>query len=57
MIEYENLGKLNKPFFDAYEAAFRKTLESGRYILGEQVQAFEKGFVSDYPLTIKHKDL
>lgn len=44
MIEYENLGKLNKPFFDEYEKAFRQTLEGGWYILGKKVEAFEKEF-------------
>ncbi len=44
MIEYENLGKLNAPFFDEYEKAFKQTLESGWYILGNKVQAFETEF-------------
>ena len=44
MIEYENLAKLNKPFFDAYQKAFKETLESGWYILGKNVQAFEGAF-------------
>ena len=44
MIEYENLGKLNKPFFKEYESAFKQTLESGWYILGNGVAAFEKEF-------------
>lgn len=47
MIEYENLGKLNKPFFAAYEKVFKETLESGWYILGTRVQAFEQEF-ADY---------
>jgi dTDP-4-amino-4,6-dideoxygalactose transaminase len=46
MIEYENLGKLNKPFFEEYEKAFRDTLESGWYILGKKVQLFEEEFAS-----------
>lgn len=44
MIEYENLAKLNKPFFEEYEKAFKETLESGWYILGNKVQTFEKEF-------------
>ena len=44
MIEYENLGKLNKPFFEEYEKAFKETLESGWYILGNKVETFEKEF-------------
>jgi dTDP-4-amino-4,6-dideoxygalactose transaminase len=47
MIEYENLGKFNKPFFKEYKQAFRQTLESGRYILGNKVRTFEKEF-ADY---------
>ena len=46
MIEYENLGKLNKPFFEEYEHAFKQTLESGWYILGNKVQTFEKEFAT-----------
>ena len=44
MIEYENLAKLNKPFLDAYQQACKQTLESGWYILGNQVRQFEKEF-------------
>jgi dTDP-4-amino-4,6-dideoxygalactose transaminase len=44
MIEYENLAKLNKPFFPEYERQFKNTLESGWYILGNQVVEFEKEF-------------
>ncbi len=44
MIEYENLGKLNKSFFEKYESAFKQTLESGWYILGNKVQSFENEF-------------
>lgn len=47
MIEYENLAKLNKPFFEKYEKVFKETLESGWYILGKKVQTFEKEF-ADY---------
>jgi dTDP-4-amino-4,6-dideoxygalactose transaminase len=46
MIEYENLAKLNKPFFEEYEKAFKETLESGWYILGNRVQTFEKEFAA-----------
>jgi len=44
MIEYENLGKLNKTFFQEFKVAFKQTLESGWYILGNKVQSFEKEF-------------
>jgi dTDP-4-amino-4,6-dideoxygalactose transaminase len=46
MIEYENLGKLNKPFFEEYQEVFKQTLESGWYILGNKVLAFEQEFAS-----------
>lgn len=46
MIEYENLAKLNKPFFPAYEQAFKQVMESGWYILGEQVNRFEQDFAA-----------
>ena len=44
MIEYENLGKLNHPFFEAYKKMFDKTLLSGWYILGNNVITFEHEF-------------
>lgn len=46
MIEYESLAKLNQPFFEEYTAAFQKTLTSGWYILGKNVEVFEKKFAS-----------
>ena len=42
MIEYENLGKLNRPFFDEYKKSFETVLDSGWYILLNQVAEFEK---------------
>lgn len=47
MIPYEDLGKLNQSFFEAYQDSFKKTLESGWYILGKQVSEFEAAF-ADY---------
>jgi dTDP-4-amino-4,6-dideoxygalactose transaminase len=47
MIEYENLGLLNKTFFEEYKSSFQQTLESGWYILGNNVTHFEKEF-ADY---------
>lgn len=44
MIEYENLGKLNKPFFEEFEKSFQKSLLSGLYILGKNVVNFENEF-------------
>jgi dTDP-4-amino-4,6-dideoxygalactose transaminase len=52
VIEYENLHLLNKPFFKAYREQFDKVLESGWYILGNEVSEFEKEFASY--LGIKH---
>jgi dTDP-4-amino-4,6-dideoxygalactose transaminase len=46
-IQYENLAKSNKPFFEEYKASFEKTLESGWYILGDNVKNFEREF-ADY---------
>src|ERR1019366_5650486 len=46
MIEYENLGKLNQPFFEGYKEVFENTLLSGRYILGNNVTNFEREFVN-----------
>jgi len=43
-IEYENLGKLNKQFFNEYREEFSKVLEGGRYILGNCVKKFEQEF-------------
>ncbi len=46
MIDYENLGKLNAPFFEAYEKSFSETLRGGWYVLGNNVQNFEIEFAS-----------
>jgi len=42
MIEYENLKKVNEKLFDKYKENFKEFLESGWYILGEQVKRFEE---------------
>lgn len=44
MIEYENLRKVNEPFFAEFRQVFSATLESGWYILGENVERFERAF-------------
>lgn len=44
MIEYENLRKVNEPFFGELKQIFAKTLESGWYILGQNVERFEREF-------------
>jgi dTDP-4-amino-4,6-dideoxygalactose transaminase len=44
MIEYENLANSNSPFFAEFTEAFESVLRKGRYILGENVERFEKAF-------------
>lgn len=46
MIEYENLGLLNKPFFEEYEKSFHNTLVGGWYVLGQNVAQFETEFAN-----------
>lgn len=47
MIEYENLGKLNQPFEHSFQEAFQRVQQSGWFVLGKEVTAFEKEF-ADY---------
>jgi len=44
MIEWENLSKTNKPFFDEYKIRFSEILESSLFILGKSVTEFEREF-------------
>lgn len=44
MIEYENLRKLNEPFIEDYNLAFNRVIDSGWFILGNEVKSFEKTF-------------
>jgi dTDP-4-amino-4,6-dideoxygalactose transaminase len=46
MIDYENLGRANEPFFKEYEAAFSEVMQSGWYVLGKKVQTFEEEFAN-----------
>ena len=46
MIEYENLKKLNSPFAEEFTNKFKDILESGWYILGNNVKEFERNFSS-----------
>lgn len=46
-VEYENLSKVNKVLFEKYETSFSKFIQSGWYVLGENVKTFEKEF-ADY---------
>jgi dTDP-4-amino-4,6-dideoxygalactose transaminase len=47
MIEYENLFKLNEPFLSEFRKAYEEVIDSGWFILGNQVSSFEKSF-ADY---------
>jgi len=44
MIEYENLNRVNQPYFEEYNKAFNEVLESGWFVLGKNVEEFEKEF-------------
>jgi len=44
MIEYENLGKVNKKFRDELLQTFETVLDSGWFILGKNVSEFENNF-------------
>jgi dTDP-4-amino-4,6-dideoxygalactose transaminase len=43
-IDYENLAKVNEPFFEQYQQSFKNTINSGWYILGSNVKSFEDNF-------------
>jgi dTDP-4-amino-4,6-dideoxygalactose transaminase len=47
MILYENLSKLNEPFFKEYKKKFDDIITKGWFILGDEVTLFEKEF-ADY---------
>ena len=44
MIEYENLQKVNENLFNRYKDSFDEFIKSGWYVLGTQVDSFEKEF-------------
>ena len=46
MIEYENLYKSNLVFFEEFKKSFDETLNSGWFILGKNVERFEKDFAA-----------
>jgi dTDP-4-amino-4,6-dideoxygalactose transaminase len=46
MIEYENLALVNKKLFNNYKKIFNNFLINGSYILGSQVNNFEKEFAN-----------
>ena len=47
MIEYENLALANRPFIQDFKKQFNNVLDSGWFVLGENVRTFEKLF-ADY---------
>ena len=46
MIPFLNLRQLNSKYDAAFKNAFRDILDSGYYILGEQVSLFEHNYAS-----------
>ncbi len=44
MIKFLDLEQVNRPYREAFQAAFQRVLNAGWYILGEEVKAFEKAF-------------
>lgn len=46
MIEYENLRLANEKLFNKYKESFNDFLNSGWFILGDQVKKFEESFAS-----------
>jgi dTDP-4-amino-4,6-dideoxygalactose transaminase len=44
LIPYEDLKKVNAPYFDCLAEASRKVIEGGWYILGKAVESFEQEF-------------
>lgn len=46
MIEYENLGKLNASFLEGFDDAWNRVKQSGWFILGKEVKAFESSFAA-----------
>ncbi len=47
MIDYENLAESNRPFFNDLLTSFESTLRRGWFILGKDVENFERAF-ADY---------
>ncbi len=46
MIPYEHLERLNRPFREEYQKQFNTVLDKGHYILGDQLEQFEKEFAA-----------
>lgn len=45
-LPYYDFRQVNEPYFEAYLASARRVLESGRYILGPEVEAFEAEYAA-----------
>ena len=46
MISFLDLKKINAPYEEAFQHKMKAMLESGRYILGDEVKAFESAFAA-----------
>jgi len=46
MIKFLDLKKINEPYMQAYKERFDDFLNSGHYILGEEVKSFEKEYAA-----------
>jgi dTDP-4-amino-4,6-dideoxygalactose transaminase len=46
MIQYENLKKANEPFAASFQERFASVLDSGWFVLGNEVRGFEEEFAS-----------
>ena len=46
MIDYENLNLSNRPFLEGYEKKFKEVLSKGWFVLGEEVNNFEREFAA-----------
>ncbi len=44
MIKFLDLSKINKPYIPQIVSATARVIESGRYLLGEELQSFENNF-------------
>lgn len=54
MIPYEDLQLVNKPFSAAFRQQFEHVLDTGWFILGEEVQRFEKDFAAYHSQNSMH---
>ena len=46
MIKFLDLHKINERFRDEMDAATKRVLDSGWYLLGKEVEQFEKDFAA-----------